>query len=351
MKRGLSITDLAKKIEANRELKADYIAPASALAVEVQDDNAVAMHAPGIGSFPILPIAHDQIGAKTGIPARYYDRMLAEEPALLARNINTWLAKDDDRRMLRTLGGDLRAFLSDKYNRVENEEIAEVVLPVLASTPGIEVVAAEITDRRMYLLATTSRVQGEVRKGDVVQAGVMISNSEVGLGAVSIRPMVYRLACLNGMVLPDGKLTARHVGRRISEDEDLNAVFSDEARRADDRALLLKVRDVVKHSLDEAVFTAAVDKMRGLTEAKVTGDPAKAVEVLAKKVGATESERGGILRALIEGGDLSAFGLIGAVTYQAHGTESFDRAVEFEAMGGALLDLPAREWREILEAA
>lgn len=31
--------------------------------------------------------------------------------------------------------------------------------------------------------------------------------------------------------------------------------------------------------------------------------------------------------------------------------ESYDRAVEFETMGGKLVDLPATEWREILEAA
>lgn len=351
MRRGLSLTELAAKIEAQRELKADFVAPASTLSMEIQSDGRAAIAAPDVGTFPILPIAHNQIGTKTGIPARYYDRMLADAPDLLASNVNRWLSVDPDRRMMRTLGGDLRAFLSDRYARVENEEIAEVVLPVLLETPGIQVVASEITERRMYLLATTDRVQGEVRKGDVVQAGVLISNSEVGLGAVQIRPMIYRLVCLNGMVLPDAKLTARHVGRRIGEGEDLNAIFSDEARQADDRALLLKVRDVVRHSLDEATFTGNVERYAGMQERAITGDPAKSVEVLAKKVGATDKERGGILRALIEGGDLSAFGLMNAVNYQAHGAESFDRAVEFEMLSGQLLDLPKRDWTEILEAA
>lgn len=351
MHRGLSLVDLAKKIEAQKELKADFVAPASKLTMEIHDDGRAALRAADLGSFPILPTAHDQLGTKTGIPARYYDRMLADAPELLATNVNRWLSTDTDSRMLRTLGGDLRAFLSNRYNRVENEEIAEVVLPVLLETPGIQIVAAEVTDRRMYLLATTDRVSGEVRKGDVVQAGVMISNSEVGLGSVSIRPLVYRLVCLNGMVLPDAKLTARHVGRRIGEGEDLNAIFSDEARKADDRALLLKVRDVVKHSMDEAMFRRNVEKFAGLTTLEVVGDPAKAVQVLARKVGATEAEGTGILRALIKGGDLSAFGLLNAVTEQAHTATSFDRAVEFEHMGGQLLELPKAEWREVLEAA
>lgn len=91
--------------------------------------------------------------------------------------------------------------------------------------------------------------------------------------------------------------------------------------------------------------------MQGLTESHVTGNPANVVEVLAKKVNASLDEQGGILRALIEGGDLSAWGLLNAVTAQAHTARSYDRAVEFEAAGGQLLDLSPKDWKEVLEAA
>jgi hypothetical protein len=75
------------------------------------------------------------------------------------------------------------------------------------------------------------------------------------------------------------------------------------------------------------------------------------VKVLATKVGASEGEQGSILRSLIEGGDLSAWGLINAVTAQAHTARSYDRAVEFEVAGGSLIDLPNTAWKEILAAA
>ncbi len=304
----------------------------------------------GREAYPMRPLAHDQVGAFLGVPAKYYDRMLTDAPQLLADNVNTWLERSNDRRMVRTLNGDMRAFLSDKYARVENEEIAEAVLPVLLEqAPQLKIVSCQITERRLYIQATTERVVGEVRKGDVVQAGVIISNSEVGLGAVSVRPMIYRLACLNGMILPDAKFTARHVGRRIDMSEDLNAMFSDEAKRADDHALLLKARDVVRGSMDEALFGKTLERMKALTEGRIEGDPNKSVEVLAQKIGVTEGERGGILRALIEGGDTSAWGLLNAVTAQAH-TGNYDRAVEFEAAGGALLNLNRSDWKEILTA-
>ena len=43
----------------------------------------------------------------------------------------------------------------------------------------------------------------DVVPGDTVQGGVIISNSEVGLGAVSVQPLLYRLVCTNGMVVND----------------------------------------------------------------------------------------------------------------------------------------------------
>ena len=52
--------------------------------------------------------------------------------------------------------------------------------------------SCEVTENRLYLKVVNHRLEMEVRKGDIVQAGVMISNSEVGLGAVSIQPLVLR---------------------------------------------------------------------------------------------------------------------------------------------------------------
>lgn len=355
MKTGLSLTELARKIEGNRDLKSDMVASTAGMKVSTDPDGVVSLQIKdgtlATSSFPILPTAHDQIGARLAIPGRYYDRMLKDEPDLLAANVNTWLRRNPERRMLRTLGGNLRAFLSDRYQRIENEEIAEVVLPILADIPDVRIVSSEITDRRMFISAVSPRVAGEVKKGDVVQAGVTISNSEIGHGAVVVQPLVYRLVCLNGMALPDSKFAARHVGRQLDERENLNAIFADDTRKADDRAVLLKVRDMVKAAVDEVRFGETVGRMANLTEAKVKGDPVKAVEVLAKKVGAAEFERGGILKSLIEGGDLSAWGLLNAVTHQAHGAASYDRSMDFVAAGGALLTLPKSDWREILEAA
>src|SRR6267142_1950134 len=136
MKTGISLTALAAKIEAQRDLKHDLIVPTNKAQIIVDPDKTTILTVAGHGSFPILPLAHRQIATHTGIPAQYYDRMQAEQPRLLANNINTWFDAKPSNRMVRTLGGDMRAFLSDRYQRIENEEIAEAALPVLGDLPG-----------------------------------------------------------------------------------------------------------------------------------------------------------------------------------------------------------------------
>ena len=346
MNRGISLTELAAKIEGNKALKHDLIVPTEQAKLIVDSDKVVSIEAPNQGFFPLQQLAHRQIGAHTGVPAAYYDRMLVEQPALLANNVNTWFKANPQKRMLRTLGGDARAFLSNAYQRIENEEIAEAALPVLAELSGVKIVSCEVTTSRLYIHFVVPGVQGEVKVGDVVQAGGIISNSEVGLGSVSVSGLIWRLICLNGMKSGDA-FRKNHVGRKVDDSE---ALWSDDTRKADDRAVLLKVRDMVRAVVDETRFRTQLSKLRGLTEGKITGAPDRAVEVLAQKIGATEGERGGILRSLIEGGDLSRWGIVNAITHQAH-TATYDRAVDFEAMGGRLVDLPATEWREILQAA
>jgi hypothetical protein len=81
------------------------------------------------------------LGTMVSAPAsrqKYLRRMQAEAPKLLASNVNHWFKETPERRMVRTLDGNIRAFLSDRYMRVDNTDVAEAVLPVLqfpAATP------------------------------------------------------------------------------------------------------------------------------------------------------------------------------------------------------------------------
>ena len=57
-----------------------------------------------------------------------------------------------------------------------------------------------------------------------------------------------------------------------------------------------------------------------------------------------------MLRHLIAEGDLSGYGLVNAVTHFSQEVEDYDRATEFEALGGKLIELPVKEWKELAQA-
>ena len=101
------------------------------------------------------------------------------------------------------------------------------------------------------------RLEAEVTPGDIVQAGVIISNSEVGLGSVSIQPLVYRLVCKNGMVVNDAQTRRNHVGRVNNTEENI-LLYSDETLAADDRAFVMKIQDTVRAAVEEARFSLSL---------------------------------------------------------------------------------------------
>ncbi len=81
--------------------------------------------------------------------------MRTEQPQLLDRNVNTWLQSDGDRRMIRTLDGQLRAVLSDRYRRLDNFDLPENVLPILQRLQGARFESEELTGTKMYLKVMT----------------------------------------------------------------------------------------------------------------------------------------------------------------------------------------------------
>lgn len=347
MKPGITLQELAAEITRQQSAKSDYLADTSAMNM-VRNENDLSFELEGKSNgFGINDNAHSQIGNYLNIPAKYYNRMQNESPELLAQNVNHWLHSQSEQRMLRTLDGNLRAFLSDRYRRIDNGEIAETVLPIIAGMKTAQVKSCQITETRMYIKVVNPRIQAEVKVGDIVQSGVIISNSEVGCGSVRISPLIYRLVCSNGMVAQDSAVRKYHIGR--ANDADVNmGIFKDETIEADDRAFLLKVRDAVAAAADQTAFNRVVKLMRDATEAKIEPIAVpKVVEITSKQFGITLSENEGVLGHLIAGGDLSLYGVANAVTRYAQDVESYDRSTELETTGYKILSMAPAMWKNI----
>ncbi len=350
MKAGKTLQELAIELDRQQAVKKDMIVDMGALSMDTSDIG-LALQVTGgsmAAQYGINDIAHRQIGQTLKIPALYYDRMRTEYPELLAQNVNGWFARTPDtKRMLRTMDGTARALLSDRYRRIDNFEVASAVLPIISGMDGASVESCELTESRMYLKVVNPRVTAEVKKGDIVQAGIIISNSEVGMGSVNVSPLVYRLVCSNGMIAQDGAVRKYHVGRANEGGEDFS-IYRNETIEADDKAFLMKLEDSVKAAVNQARFAAIVDKMREATEATMEAKVVpQVVELASKEYGITEAEGKGILGHLIAGGDLSLYGLANAVTRQAQDVESYDRSTELEATGYKIITMAPALWRSL----
>jgi len=158
MKTGKTLTELAMELERQSTAKKDFIANTSSLEMTATFD--LALDSDITHEFPVTDHAHSQIAARLDIPSRYYNRMKAEAPKLLAANVNEWFHSFPERRMVRTLDGQARAFLSDRYRRLDNYDLAEAVLPILAEMgEGIRIVSTELTDSRMYIKAINESLE------------------------------------------------------------------------------------------------------------------------------------------------------------------------------------------------
>lgn len=354
MKTGRTLTELATELQRQAGSKRDYIADTRAIRSRVSDDQIILE---GIGGgLPIAPTAHEQLSATLQIPKPYYDRMMANAPDLLVRNINHWLEASPSRKMVRTLDGRVRGIMSDRYRPLDNLDLAEAILPKLSQLEG-QVISGEVTDKRFYLKAVTPKIAGvvtkidsgrHVRTNDVIQAGIVVSNSEIGFGSLKIEELTYRLVCLNGAI--HAQVTRQtHAGRRSNYDaesllEQSREFYRDETRAADDKAFFLKVRDAVGATLTQERLDKHLLQMQGAAEKKIEADPVQVVEVTTKRFGLGEAERGSILKRLIEGADLSAFGLAQAITRASQDVESYELATVMEQAGGEVIEMSKGDW-------
>jgi len=341
MKQGMkSIENLYGELIRQREARMDLIANTRSLSVSTENGISTLsiFTDKDIYNFKVTDIAHRQIADRLGIPFKYYERMMNEYPKLLDENVNSWLKFKAEKRMLRTLDGKLRAFLSNRYRRLDNLELVDHILPVIAQMKNCSIASCDITETHLYLKVINKSMKAEITEGDIVQAGFVVSNSEIGLGALKVEPLVYRLVCKNGMISKDYAHKKYHTGRNVEDTDNAYELYSDETLKADDKAYFMKVQDIISAAVDETKFMLTVDKMRQAKSIKTGDNPVETVEVLGDKYLLNKNERASVLRHFIMDGNFSQFGLVNAVTRTSQDVEDYNRATELERIGGTILE-------------
>lgn len=325
--------------------------------------------------------AHRQLAERTGIPRPYYTRMLESQPDLLAANVNRWLRAEPDTRLLRCLnplgpgdaaalarvGADLRlrAILGRSFLPLDNAHLLREVIPE-AEAAGVFLRDFDLTDQRLYARfvgpeRTIADIRAEyaarynvgvdevarhlrVNGRDIscveepMRFGFTVRNSETGHAALDVRAFFDVLKCLNAYV---AHITAkaRHVGRRLVAGQEWD---SDETRRLRVQTVMSEMRDAVREACDvEATARSAVAVANAKAAELPLDRPIEWIGNLSTRLGLGAAEADAVKEAFVEARGVerstTQFAVAQAFTAAAQHAPSFDRRVEFEAIGWDVL--------------
>ena len=361
-RKGMSLEEMAAELTRQKDAKRDFVADTKQLTVEADDASPtkLTMKVGDVDRFPVRKHAIRQVGQQLKIPAQFADRLAQDHPDMLAWNINKLFEREPANRMIRTLDGQVRGYLSDKYRPLDNFDFANAVLPKLLEFEA-DVTSCEITETRLYIKGIIPGIEKQVAKAGTFMGdgghnpihrfkpGICLSNSEVGAGSLAVEPGVHEVDCSNLMVIGSNAMRKYHVGKRLSDQDKLFELYTAATKTAADRAFWMQVADLVQAGLDGTMF----EKMVAECEAKMNGTEIVKPSIAVKELpNTTEAEQEGILASLIKGGDLSQFGMQWAITHFAQNEDvSYERQVELERLGGNIIELPETQWTRIAEAA
>lgn len=344
-----NIDQLKEELERQKKNKYDLVVPSDQLIV-FSEGNKIYMTVPQTDgskkNHDITNYCHSQISWKTGIPMKYYNKMMDEKQDLLTTNINAWLPSKE-KRLVRVLDNEIRALLSDRYRIIDNHDIFYLALSEFKKIMdeqkfNINIQRADITDTHMYIKATSPDLIGEIKDkptkvGDKINGGIIISNSEVGAGCFKVMPFIEVLKCTNGMI-GDDVLKKVHVGRELGIGE---IGWSDDTLKLEDEALWSKIRDMIHATFDPEIFNKWVDKINGVAKTEIE-KPVTAVNNVVSHFKLPEAMKEDLLNQFSKESN-TQWGLSMAVTRIAQDESDYEKQIEMEKIGNDILNLTAEE--------
>ncbi|TVT27907.1 hypothetical protein FNH05_30675 [Amycolatopsis rhizosphaerae] len=263
--------------------------------------------------------------------------------------------------------GVLRALLSDSYGIIDNLDVLTAVLDGIRQADAeVQIRSCDLTESSMHckvysptvaqlaphflrgyrnpfyanpdLEAQRREVAADVDRarriaradgqnyesGDepIVFAGFRFSNSEIGDGAVTIKPELYVKICRNGLTLPLLGIRKMHQGVKMEQG---SVTWSRDTQNKHLAVITAQTRDAVREWLSPAFLATQIEEIDHLAGTPVP-EADKTIKVVAKKLGFSEAERDGVLSHFIAGGQLTAAGIANAITSYSQTVPDADRA-------------------------
>lgn len=279
-----------------------------------------------------------QLAGRFEIPMGYVDHMMGKGKwgrEHLARDLQAHADNIEDRYLIRSVAGEARAVLSDKFRRIDCRPTALALMEV-AQARGLVVSDGHFTETRTSLKFILPQVIEPI-PGEYMVFGMDWSNSDFGRGANDLRMFFFRLVCWNGAV---GESVARqvHIGRRLEED----VSYSEKTYKLDAEATASALRDQAAHVISEARISRLIEGIRTANGKAIDG---KAQTEALKKKGATKADTEAVVEAFRSANttDLPAGDTMwrwsNAISFVAQGLpeEQNDKRIDLERWAGEVL--------------
>lgn len=162
-----------------------------------------------------------QLCNKLGVPVRYVEKCLKSGRLdLAAENINSWVSDFNRNVFIRQYDNKIRGVLSDRYMTLDTPDILDVTSQVL-NPDDYKIKGFFMSPERFHL----RMVQEEMLniEGEDLFAGIQIDSSDVGRSTLTVRFLIFKQVCTNGLIVSRGNgvlFEQRHVGIKVEEFRD-----------------------------------------------------------------------------------------------------------------------------------
>jgi hypothetical protein len=375
--RNATLGELVETLKAQKGEQLDLVVPATKIRSEnglflieggepILTENGVTTRE---DLFKATDVFDEGLSAKLGIPRNYLKRMRADRIDLYDTNVNGWLkgfgdevGPDPRKFLVRAFKGDpgvARAFLSDSFGILDNYDALVAALSgVRKAGVDVQINRCDLSDRRMYVTVEAPQVQAlapallrnyrspftgqQGADNPVVSAGFRISNSEVGQGRWTIAPYLTVLVCRNGMTMTQDAIGRSHLGSKMDEGV---VTWSLETQRKELELITSQTADIVHTCLNVDYIEAKIAEIEqdSTVELKAADQVVKNV---TKALKFSEEVSESVFDFFIRGADVTAGGVMQAVTAAAQVVKDPDTAAEMEDKALAALSLAAAAGRK-----
>lgn len=310
------------------------------------DQNAVLIDYPDRDAGVIRQRLHrhsiQQMAQTVDLPLKFIDALQhTTEPwgrDLLAHNLRTIFTNRfaKSRYLLRSISGEVRGFLSDRYRRLDSRPILEAFVTAVQQKGALPY-NGYVTDTKIALQAIMPEVYEPV-PGEMVAYGLSLENSDFGNGALSVRAYLLRIWCSN-LAITQEEMRQVHLGKRLDD----SVLYSQRTYELDAETTVSALRDVIGGQLSADALHQRMDAIRRANEQGVDG--ASAREVLRKAL--LKSEADAVIDAYnspdtynLPAGN-TTWRLSNAISWVAGQVEDAERKLDLMKLAGEVLPQPA----------